>query len=154
MECFKLPHPCWPRLERSAGIFGHCHFWVQNDTAVYCGWGSKPTWNGPHFHTKHLKFAVDGDMDPLPQLLSALIWEVNWNLWYLMITKWYWQEMVEALNPHWMVPTHPLRIKKASDKLYMLSLDMDPSSCHYLSSSCHYLSSYQPRCGRTTELKP
>ncbi len=25
-------------------------------------------------------------------------WEVHWNLWYLLNTKWYCQEMVEALN--------------------------------------------------------
>ena len=61
-------HTCLPWLGRSAGIFGHC--WAQNDMAMHCGWGSKPTWNDMHIHFKYMQgdwqtsYAVDGDMDP------------------------------------------------------------------------------------------
>ena len=109
-------HTCWTWLERSDGVFGHC--WARNDTAIYCGWGSQSTWGMVPTSTQSIKklidinilHSVDGGMDlsswhylPQRQLLSGLIWEVHWNLWYLLNTKSYCQEMVEALNSHGMI---------------------------------------------------
>jgi hypothetical protein len=89
-------HTCWPWLGRSDGVFGHCS--APKDMTVHCGWGHKPTWNGSHIHLKHERWLINflccgwgcwSVFMPWHQLLSAQRWEVHWNLWFLLNTKWY-----------------------------------------------------------------
>jgi hypothetical protein len=89
-------HTCWSWLERSDGVFGHC--WAPKDMTVHCGWGHKPTWNGSHIHLKHERWLINflccgwgcwSVFMRWHQLLSAQRWEVHWNLWFLLNTKWY-----------------------------------------------------------------
>ena len=116
--CYRYHHTCWPWLGRSDGVFGHC--WAPKDMTVHCGWGPKPTWNGSHIHLKHERWLINflccgwecwSVFMPWHQLLSAQRWEVHWNLWYLLNTKWYCQEMVVALT-HMEWYTLPLQTYK------------------------------------------
>jgi hypothetical protein len=55
----------------------------------------------------------------LPHFL-AQIWEVSWDLCHMCAHKWFHGTVVEALNPHKMVPTFTPNIYKVIDSVQML----------------------------------
>jgi hypothetical protein len=86
-------------------------------TILLCsGWGSRPTWNGSHIHFKHMQgvwqhsYAVDGQMDASSCRYHHTCWprfgmsagKLGHSWATTKDTK---NAVVEALDPHGMVPT-------------------------------------------------
>ena len=122
-------HTCWSGFEKSAEIRGHClapndvlewllRLWTHMEWFPYplqtykrwltnftcCGWG------------------YGSIIMPLQSHLWVRIWDVSWNPGSLLGTKCYPWVVVEALNPHEMVPTSSPNIYKVIDNVRMLWL--------------------------------
>ncbi len=128
-------------------VFGHC--WVQNDTAVHCGWGSKPTWNGPHIHSKHKKM-ID---------ILYMLWMGIWICLRVVTSTLIGPDVGSPLNSlvsdeHQMIlsgngwcskPTwngfyfHSRHIKGDWQPSCAFDGDVDVSSCRYHHTCCTWL---------------
>jgi hypothetical protein len=80
------------------------------------GWGLKPTWNGSFIHLIHIQYGldhsyeVDGQMDPTSCHYHHTCWHKEVKrlckyCWSQGSCKRFYSALVEAPNPHGMVPT-------------------------------------------------
>ena len=122
-----MPLPCRHIFMISAEIQGYCASSLSSD------WGSRSTWNGPHIHNRNNQgvgehsYAGDWHHDPYHAIVTMTMCPTLGICWNPGLLLYYCKQchcqVIEAPDPHAMIPISIPDIYKVLESIHMLWME-------------------------------